>query len=204
MAESTPRLILASGSSARRAMLQSAGLSFEILPASIDESAIRDAMTSENTCVDPDHIATTLAMEKAIAISRREPQAIVIGSDQVLALGTRILSKAESVAEARDILDVLRGRQHDLFSAVAIAENGHVTWTSVDAARLTMRRFSDEFLNWYVSQAKDALLRSAGAYEIEGRGVHLFERVEGDYFTVLGLPLMALLNELRRRGLILT
>lgn len=201
MAEAA-RLILASGSSARRTMLEAAGLSFKIIPADIDEAAIRAAMTSDNACVEASDIAAVLAAEKAVSVARAHPDALVIGSDQVLALGSRFFSKAETVAEARDTLDRLRGRTHELVSAVALAQGDDVLWHALDTARLSMRRFSDEFLGAYVNRAGDVLLRSAGGYELEGLGVQLFDRIEGDYFTILGMPLLPLLAELRQRGMV--
>lgn len=183
-------------------MLEAAGLVFKIVPADIDEDAIREGLLSDSACVDPDHVATILAAEKALAVSRQHPHAVVIGSDQVLALGTRLIAKAANVTEAREILDTLRGRTHELFSAVAIAEQGEVTWSHVSRAQLTMRRFTDEFLGRYIAQNDDAVVHAVGAYEIEGRGIHLFEAIEGDHFTILGMPLLPLLAELRSRGLV--
>ena len=196
------RLILASGSSARRAMLVAAGLSFEIVPADIDEAEIRAAMMCDNACVEASDIAAVLAAEKAASVARAYPDALVIGSDQVLALGSQFFSKAETTSEARDTLDRLRGRTHELVSAVALAQGEEVLWHALDTARMSMRRFSDEFLGAYVNRAGDAVLRSVGCYELEGLGVQLFERIEGDYFTILGMPLLPLLAELRQRGMV--
>jgi septum formation protein len=195
-------LILASGSAARKAMLASAGLTFEVVPADIDEESIQSMMVTESDCVESADVAAVLAMEKAMAVSRLHPDALVIGSDQVLGLGRRMFSKAANKAEARDTLDRLRGRTHELVSAVALAQNGAVLWQGFDSAQLTMRRFSDEFLGNYLERAGDRILRSVGCYELEGLGVQLFERVEGDYFTILGMPLLPLLAELRTRGVV--
>ncbi len=201
MAE-TARLILASGSAARRAMLKAAGLTFEVIPADIDEAEIRAAMMIDNACVEAGDVAAALAAEKAAHVARANPGAVVIGSDQVLALGSHFISKAGTVLEARDTLDRLRGRTHELVSAVALAQDGNVLWHAIDSAQLTMRRFSDEFLGTYLSRAGDNVLRSVGCYELEGLGVQLFERIEGDYFTILGMPLLPLLGELRQRSMV--
>lgn len=201
--DNAPRLILASQSMARQAMLRSAGLVFDAVPANIDEEAIQASMTSDSACVDASDIAATLAIEKAFAVAARYPGAFVIGADQVLALGTRIFSKAQTLTEAREILDTLRGRTHELVSAVALVRDGHALWHTVDAAEMTMRRFSDEFLSWYLAKAGNRVLSSAGCYEFEGLGAQLFESAAGDYYTILGLPLLPLLARLREEGLVL-
>jgi len=193
------RLILASGSKVRRQMLAAAGLSFEVHPADVDEQRIEAEMTVENACVDPADIASVLAAAKAEAVSKQHPDAIVIGADQTLSVGTWRLSKAASREEARATLMRLHGREHELHSAVAIAVGGAAAWGYVETARLHMRALSDDFLASYLDRAGEALTASVGAYEIEGLGAQLFERIEGDYFTILGMPLLALLGELRRR-----
>lgn len=198
------RLILASTSSARRAMLDASGLPFDVEASGVDEPEVRAAMMSNSDCVEAADIAMTLAQAKAVAVSRRRPGALVIGSDQVLSLGRRMFSKAETPAEARDALDILRGRTHELTSAVALARDGEIVWSFVDSAWLTMRRFSNAFLDRYIGDAGDRILQSVGCYEIEGPGVQLFERVEGDYFTILGMPLLPLLAALREHGAVET
>lgn len=198
------RIVLASGSSARKAMLQSAGLRFDVVPADIDEDAIRSTMVSESSCVEAADIAGVLAAEKAVVVSRDNPGALVIGSDQVLALGQHLISKAATLSEARATLDRLRGRTHELVSAVALARAGEIVWQTVDSAQLTMRRFSDEFLGRYLEKAGDSVLKSVGCYHLEGLGVQLFEKIDGDYFTILGMPLLPLLAELRTQGLVTT
>lgn len=198
------RLILASASSARKTMLSAAGLAFECMPAQVDEDAIKAGMISAAPNVEPSDIAARLAAEKAIAVSLKYPGALVIGSDQVLALRNRIISKAENLTEARAILSQLRGRVHELVSGVALAQNGNVLWETIDGAELTMRNFSDEFLYRYLDQAGTRILGSAGCYELEGFGLQLFDSVEGDYFTILGMPLLALLAELRNRGVVMS
>ncbi len=196
------RLILASTSAARRTMLQAAGLAFEVYPANVDEDAIRSLMVTESDCVEAGDVASVLAAEKALVVSGAHPGALVIGSDQILALGRRMFSKAETVAEARDHLDRLRGRTHELVSAVALARDGEIVWQTVDSAQMTMRPFSDEFLGRYLEKAGDSTLKSVGCYHLEGLGVQLFEKIDGDYFTILGMPLLPLLTELRNQGVV--
>lgn len=197
------RLILASGSRVRKEMLANAGVgAFEVIPADVDEARIRAELLAESDCVEPDMVAGVLARAKAEAVSLIHPDALVIGADQILALGSRMFEKPGSLADARDHLDRLRGQTHHLFSAVVLAEAGEAVWGTVDGARLTMRRFSDAFLDQYLRVAGVAPLRSVGAYELEGLGIQLFERIEGDYFTILGMPLVPLLDSLRQRGVI--
>ena len=133
-------------------------------------------------------------------MSRECGNALVIGSDQVAALGGRIFDKPADLAEARAHLEALRGKTHRLFTAVALAQNGHTVWRQTESATLTMRAFSDDFLDRYLAEGGTRLCQMAGAYEIEGRGIQLFERIEGDHFTIVGLPLVPLLAELRARG----
>lgn len=197
------RLILASGSRARKDMLTAAGLTFEIIPADIDEDGITSTLQTESACVEAADIARVLAGEKALAVARQNPGALVIGSDQVLSVGQRKISKAQTMAEARETLDILRGRTHELVSAVALARDNELLWQTVDSADLTMRDFSDEFLGHYLNCAGERILKSVGCYEIEGAGVQLFEHIDGDHFTIMGMPLLPLLNELRQRGLVL-
>ncbi|HPG88359.1 MAG TPA: Maf family nucleotide pyrophosphatase [Hyphomicrobium sp.] len=197
------RLILASGSRARKNMLTAAGLTFEIVPADIDEDAITSLMISESDCIEAADIARALASEKALAVARAHPSALVIGSDQVLALGRRKLSKAKTIADARETLQALRGQTHELVSAVALASDGELLWQSIEAAQLTMRLFSDDFLERYLTSSGNRILSSVGCYEIEGDGIQLFERIEGDHFTIMGMPLLRLLNELRARAVVL-
>jgi septum formation protein len=195
-----PPLVLASASRIRHELLARAGVGpLTVVPADVDEAAIRAALMAESDCIEPDMVAGVLARAKAEAVSARHPDALVIGADQVLALGSRLFEKPADRAAARDHLDRLRGRTHDLHAAVVIAQGGEALWGTVQGARLTMRAFGDAFLDAYLDAAGEAVLRSVGAYELEGRGVTLFERIEGDYFTILGLPLLPLLAELRAR-----
>ena len=195
-------VILASGSAIRRQLLANAGVAFTIVPAEVDEAAIRAELTVESDCVDASHVASVLARAKAEHVSRANSGALVIGADQILALGSRLFEKPENLTEARDHLDRLRGRTHELHSAVVLAQDGQSIWGTVQSAQLTMRRFSDAFLDAYIAQAGARICSSVGAYELEGLGLQLFDTFSGDYFTILGLPMLPLLTELRARGVI--
>ena len=198
------QVVLASGSSARRQMLAAAGVVFAVDPARVNEAALKDAFVRHSTCAPAVDLAQYLADAKAADVSARRPGALVAGSDQVLALGERLFSKAADRAGARRTLAALRGQTHQLHSAVAVALDGKVVWREADTASLTMRVFSDDFLERYLDEAGEGLIRSVGCYELEGRGLQLFERIEGDYFTILGMPLLPLLAELRTRGALLS
>ena len=189
-------LLLASKSAARRALLEAAGIAVEIEPAAIDERATeaRAGLAGAAT------VAALLAREKAKAVAQKHPGRMVLGADQTLALGERRFSKAADRAGAREQLAALRGKTHSLHSAVAVVQGGAVVFEHVDAAQLTMRAFSDGFLDSYLEAAGAAATASVGGYQLEGIGIQLFERVEGDHFTVLGLPLIPLLDWLRRSG----
>lgn len=200
MIEPAVKIVLASGSPARRQMLAAAGVPFEVEPARIDEAALKEQFVRHTTCAPPFDLAQFLADEKALDVSARHPGAFVIGSDQVLSLGERLFSKASDRAGARATLTAMRGRTHQLHSAASIARDGRIVWSEVQTVSLTMRAFSDAFLDGYLDQAGDALLWCVGCYELEGRGVQLFENIEGDYFTVLGMPLLPLLGALRTKG----
>jgi septum formation protein len=183
-------------------MLEAAGLEFAVVPSGVDERAIRDAFLADNGPIDPGDLAEVLARAKAEQVSRRNPEALVIGADQVLALEGEVFVKATNLDAVREILLRLRGRTHQLHSAVALAVRGEAAWTFVDTAHLTMRRFSTEFLGQYLARAGAVALESVGAYQIEGLGIQLFERIDGDYFTILGVPLLPLLAELRSRRIV--
>jgi septum formation protein len=190
-------LVLASASPFRRKLLEAAGVAFRVAPAKVDEAAIK---RGPGAGLRPAALAETLAGAKAEVVSRERRESLVIGSDQVAALGDRVFDKPANVAEARAHLVELRGKTHRLFTAVALAQDGQVVWRKTESASLTMRRFSDEFLERYLAEGGERLTQMAGAYEIEGRGIQLFERVDGDHFTIIGLPLVPLLAELRARG----
>lgn len=194
------RLILASRSAARRAMLTNAGVPFVAEDAGVDEDAIKASLAG----IDPTELALELARAKALAVSRQDPEAWVLGSDQTLDFDGEMISKASNLTVARERLHTLRGRTHHLNSAAALASNGAVVWSGVDTARMSMRRFSDDFLHAYLEAEGEGLLGSVGCYRLEGMGSQLFDRVEGDYFTVLGMPLWPVLDELRRAGVIRT
>lgn len=196
MAEAS-RLILASGSPFRRQMLEAAGLVFDVIPASIDERALENRLTNCGKVVRASEVALALSLAKAEAVSNAYPSALVIGCDQVLDLEGVLLSKAETISAAKAQLAGLRGKTHTLHSGICLTHGGKPVWTHVDVARMTMRPFSDAFLEAYARQMGERMCQSVGAYEIEGRGIQLFERVEGSHFTIIGLPLLALLAKLR-------
>lgn len=199
-----PRLILASQSRSRRQMLKAAGLSFETIASTVDEPQVRREIEAKGVEVNPAGIARALAAAKAEDVSRTHPDALVIGGDQVLALGDRIFEKPADVAGARAHLMAFRGKTHVLVSAVALAKAGKVAWQHADTASLAVRPFSLSFLDRYLEAVGADVCQSVGAYQLEGLGAQLFERIEGDYFTILGLPLIALLEELRAREVIET
>jgi septum formation protein len=204
MALETTELVLASGSRTRRALLEAAGVAVSVVPADVDEAAIRDRLLAGEAAVSHESVALALAEEKAKAVSAAQPEALVIGADQVLSFEGRLFEKARDKAEARAHLVLLRGRTHALHSATALARAGDVVWRGVETARLTMRAFSDAALDAYLVHAGEAVLTSVGAYQIEGPAIQLFEAVDGDHSTILGLPLLPLLAELRRREVLLS
>jgi septum formation protein len=191
-------LILASQSRARQMLLAGAGLTFETVPAEIDERAIQQA----SGLSAPADIAALLAREKSLFVSRRRSGRYVIGADQTLALRTRLLSKPAGRAQAAEQLHALAGKSHELYSAVAVARDGKILFEKVAIARMTMRPLIETEIDAYLDAAGAAVTSSVGAYQLEGLGVHLFDRIEGDHFTILGLPLLPLLAFLRSERLL--
>jgi septum formation protein len=188
---------LASKSPIRAAVLQGAGVNFEVVAPGIDEASVKaDLLTRGGT---PRSVADALASMKAVAVSMGRP-GLVIGADQTLDLEGSLYDKASSLEEARERLILLRGRTHALHAAVALARDGETIWRHTETARLTVRSFSDDFLTGYMARAGESILGSVGGYQLEGDGAQLFDRIDGDYFAILGLPLLALLAVLRREG----
>lgn len=196
MAEAV-RLILASASPFRKQMLAAAGLTFDVAPAQIDERAVENTLVSSGQAVDASEVAMALAVAKGMAVGNAHPGALVIGCDQVLGFEEALLSKAEDVPAARAQLARLRGKTHTLHSGICLVRGGQVVWKHVEIARMTVRVFSDAWLDGYVARMGERLCWTVGGYEIEGAGIQLFERIEGDHFKIIGLPLLALLAELR-------
>ncbi|MBO6724551.1 MAG: Maf-like protein [Rhizobiaceae bacterium] len=193
-------VILASGSAGRRMLLENAGVPFRVELPDVDERAIEAAI--DDSGATPAELALILAEAKAIEVSLRFPDAIVIAADQTMNMGDRLFHKPADMDEARRNLIALSGHTHELNSAVVVAENGTVPWSHVDTAYMTMREFSPAYVGRYLSAAGDAALKSVGSYQIEGLGAQLFDTAEGSYFTIIGLPLLPLLQVLREYGAI--
>jgi septum formation protein len=196
-----PPLILASSSRIRAKLLEAAGLAFIAEAPGLDEAAMRQAISGEDKLGAQD-VAEVLARAKAEAVSDLAAAAYVIGADQVLTLGERIFSKPETMEAARQQLLDLSGKSHSLHTAVALATGGETVWAMSDTSTLRMRNLTPEFIGRYLAAAGEEVLNSVGAYQIEGIGIQLFEKVEGDYFSILGLPLLPLLEALRNEGAI--
>jgi septum formation protein len=191
-------LILASQSRARQMLLKNAGIPFEAIPADIDERAVQ----KDSGLSAPNEIAKFLAREKALWVSSRNPGRYVVGADQTLALGDRLFSKPAGRSAATEQLQLLAGKRHELHSAFAVARDGKILLVDVSLAKMTMRPLGKAEIKAYLDQAGEAVTTSVGAYQLEGFGVHLFERIEGDHFTILGLPLLPLLAFLRSERLV--
>jgi septum formation protein len=191
-------LILASQSRARQALLANAGLAFEAMPAEIDERKIQRA----SGLTGPGEVASLLARQKALWVSMHHAGRIVVGADQTLALGQRLFSKPAGRAQAAEQLQALAGGVHELQSAVAVARDGKIVFETVSVARMTMRKLSATEIEAYLNEAGEAVTSSVGAYQLEGLGIHLFERLAGDHFTILGLPLLPLLAFFRGERLL--
>lgn len=192
-------LVLASRSAARRVLLEAAGIPLELQPADVDERTLEGSASS----LKPGAVAQLLSREKAAAAARAKPGRLVLAADQVASLGTQRFSKPADRTAARAHLRALSGRSHELHSAITFAQDASVLFEHVDVARMTMRPLSEAFLDAYLDAAGSAATASVGAYQVEGFGSQLFERIEGDYFTILGLPLIPALDFLRRRGCLL-
>jgi len=191
-------IVLASASKVRRKLLEAAGLDIRVDPAAVDEAAVKDSYAGEGA--GPGEIAEALAELKAMRISPRHPGLITLGADQILDCEGQRFDKPEGIEGARAQLKALSGRRHRLISSVVALRDGQRLWHHTGEAQLTMRKFSDGFLESYLAAAGPAVLESVGAYQLEGRGAQLFTRIEGDYFTILGLPLLPLLDFLRLQG----
>lgn len=193
-------IILASKSIHRKMLMQNAGLSFDTASANIDERVIESAV--HKTGVTPQELALILANAKALDVSQKNPDQYIIGSDQTLSFEDDVLHKAVDMEEARRRLLQLSGKTHQLNSAVVIVKEGQTLWQHVSTAELTMRKLSPEFIGRHLAQAGDDILSSVGAYQLEKEGVQLFNKIEGDFFTIIGLPMLPLLQELRNLGVI--
>lgn len=193
-------IILASGSPFRRKMLEDAGINLRVERPDIDERAVEDAVGGAG--LRPDDLAQILAEAKAVDVSQNHPGALVIGCDQTLSLGEELIHKPADMEEARRRLLMLSGKTHQLNSAVVIVQDGETIWRHLSVASMTMRELDPGFVGRHLSAVGDVALSSVGAYQIEGRGIQLFEKIEGDHFTIIGLPLLPLLKKLRELGAI--
>ncbi len=193
-------LILASGSAVRAQLLTAAGIAFEVIPARVDEDAVKEALLAQN--VPMRGIADALAELKAVRVSNARPGTLVLGADQVLVFEKELVSKSSTISDARKLLSKMRGRKHELIGAAVLARDGAPVWRHVDSAALTMRPFSEAFLEDYLAREGEAVLGSVGCYRLEGCGAQLFAGIAGDYFSILGLPLLAVLAALREHGVI--
>jgi len=201
MGSSTPpEVVLASGSRPRARMLANAGVPFTASAASVDEEAIKTSMQA--TGADVADVAELLAATKAQQVSRNHENSLVIGADQMLACDGEWFDKPANLLAARNQLEKLRGRTHELISAVCVVRDGDVLWHHIDRARITMRPFSDAFTDQYIDKMGENICATVGGYELEGLGAQMFSRIEGDYFTILGMPLLPLLDFLRGHGVI--
>ena len=197
-------LILASASRVRAALLQGAGLTFSIEPAKLDETELKNQASADGAILNGAALAVFLAKKKAEEVSARHPEALVIGADQTLSCHGRLFDKPADQDEARQNLLFFRAHPHHLHSGVALMKDGECLWSHHQQATLTMRPFSDGFLESYLEQLGDKVLTSVGAYQLEGPGVQLFKKIDGDYFTILGLPLLELLDALRAQKAVQT
>lgn len=188
-------LILASSSASRQMLMRNAGLTFSAIPADIDERALDEKLEKDGA--SPEEVALELAKAKALAVGALYPDALVLGCDQTMALGARVYHKPKTMAEAQEHLLSLSGNIHRLNSAAVLVQRGEVVWQIVSSAELTVRTLSAEFVSRHLQRVGEKALSSVGAYQLEGEGIQLFTSIEGDYFTILGLPLLPLLSKLR-------
>ncbi len=196
----TTSLVLASQSPFRRLLMQNAGLVFEAHPALIDERALEIPLQEKGA--SPADVALALAEAKAVEVSGHFPASLVIGSDQTLSLGSQVFHKPSDLVDAKNHLLALSAKTHQLNSAVVLVRERNVVWKHLSTARLSMRSLTEDFIDRYIARVGDRLLGSVGAYQLEGEGIQLFEKIEGDYFTILGLPMLPLLGQLRLLGVI--
>ena len=194
------RIVLASESKTRQSILRQAGVEFDVKPARIDEEAIIKSLLTDGATTND--IVDALAEYKALRVAGSNPDGLIIGSDQILVCGKKIYSKAQNMEQAKTTLKELRGKSHQLLSAAVIFEDGKPVWRTVSRAQLFMRNYSDEYLDDYLDYCGSDILSSVGCYFLEDKGVNLFSRIQGDYFTVLGFPLLDVLEFLRNRGVI--
>lgn len=196
----TERIILASSSPFRRALLVNAGIAVDAVPASVDERALEAPL--QGSGVSPEDVALVLAEAKAVDVSEKRPGALVLGCDQTLSLGDEVFHKPADMEGARRHLLALSGKTHQLNSAAVLVRDGAVLWRHVGIANLTMRKLDPAFIGRHLARVGDKALASVGAYQIESESIQLFEKIDGDYFTIVGLPLLAVLAELRKLGAI--
>jgi len=196
----TEKIILASSSPFRKALLVNAGVTVDAVPASVDERALEAPL--QGSGVSPEDVALVLAEAKAVDVSEKKPGALVLGCDQTLSLGDEVFHKPADMEGARRHLLALSGKTHQLNSAAVLVRDGAVLWRHVGIANLTMRKLDPAFIGRHLARVGDKALASVGAYQIEGEGIQLFEKIDGDYFTIVGLPLLAVLAELRKLGAI--
>jgi septum formation protein len=196
----TEKIILASGSPFRKAMLVNAGVGIEAVPAEVDERALESPL--QGSGVSPEDVALVLAEAKATEVSARKPGALVLGCDQTLSLGDELFHKPADMEGARRHLLALSGKTHQLNSAAVLVRDGAVLWRHVGIASLTMRKLDPAFIGRHLARVGSRALSSVGAYQVEGEGIQLFDKIEGDHFTIVGLPLLPLLAELRTLGAI--
>lgn len=199
---STEPVVLASASQVRATLLRAAGIAIEVVPSGIDEASVLAAIKAEQGEMPPADVAAMLAETKAAAVAARRRDALVVGADQTLELDGRLFVKAASIDEARRNLLTLRGKTHALHSSVVMVAEGTTVWRHSETSWLTMRDFTPQFLGRYLAAVGDSVLESVGCYHLEHAGIQLFEQVDGDWFAILGLPMIPLLDELRRRGIL--